>query len=142
MLVALTKLAEAALLLLAALCAHRLLHGDVQKTILHWVAAVRIDPDNRFAHAILGKATGLSPRKLEALSLGTLMYGLLFAVEGVGLVLQKRWAEWVTVISTAGFLPLEIYEIVHHVRVVKIVVLVINLLIVIYLIIRLRAKKH
>ena len=81
--------------------------------------------------------TGLSPHKLEEISLGTLLYGLLFCTEGTGLVLGKRWAEYVAVISTAGFLPVEVYEIFHKFRWTKVVVLILNIAIVVYLIVRL-----
>ena len=137
LLVALTKLAEAAFLFVAAFTAHRLLHGDLQQTVLHWVSAVRVDPNNRYVHTLLAKTTGLSTSRLEAISLGTLLYGLLFTVEGIGLLFRKRWAEWVTVISTAGFLPLEAYEVIQHVHIGRVAVLSINLLIVVYLILRL-----
>ena len=58
----------------------------------------------------------------------------MFAVEGVGLVLKKRWAEYVTVITTAGFLPVEVYELFHHPRPAKVIVLALNSLIVVYLV--------
>lgn len=141
-LIAITKLAEAAMLLLVAFGVHRLLHGNVQETLLHWVRAVRVDPDNRFAHSVLSRLTGLSTRALEEISLAMFMYGVLFSVEGVGLLLQKRWAEWVTVISTAGFLPIEVYEVIQHVRLARIVILLINSLIVVYLILRLKHAGH
>jgi uncharacterized membrane protein (DUF2068 family) len=136
-LIAITKLAEAALLLAVAFGAHRLLHADVEQIVTHWARAVRVDPDNRFAHAVLSRVTGLSDRRLTEISVGTLMYGLLFSVEGAGLLLGRRWAEWVTVVSTAGFLPVEVYEVIRQVHIVRVLVLVLNLLIVIYLIRRL-----
>jgi hypothetical protein len=40
--------------------------------------------------------------------------GLLEIVEGVGLWLRKRWAEWLTVIATSLLVPFEIYELIHR----------------------------
>lgn len=72
---------------------------------------------------------------LTIVAVGLLLYGLLEAVEGVGLWLAKRWAEYLTVIATAGFLPLEVYELLKTVTVTKIVAFVINVLVVVYLIV-------
>jgi uncharacterized membrane protein (DUF2068 family) len=58
--------------------------------------------------------------------------------EGAGLALRRRWAEYFTIIITASFLPLEIYELVHRVTGVKVVVMAINLAILVFLIARVR----
>jgi uncharacterized membrane protein (DUF2068 family) len=136
--IAIYTLAKAALLLTVAAGAHHLLHHDVQETLLHWVHLLRADPDNHWIHTVLSKVTGLTDRKLAALSVGTLLYACLFTIEGVGLILAKKWAEYLTVVSTALLIPLEIYEIARHVTWVRIVILVGNVLIVAYLIAQLR----
>lgn len=61
-------------------------------------------------------------------------YGAVFLVEGVGLLLRRRWAEWLTVVVTGSFIPLEVYELVRHPGAGKIVALVLNVAIVAYLI--------
>ena len=138
------KLLKAALLFSIALGIHRMLHRDIQASIVRWARAVRVDPANRFVHAAVSRVSGISPRKLEAISLGTLLYGALFATEGVGLILRKRWAEYLTVISTALLLPVEVYELFHRFRWPKLVVFVLNVAIVVYLIWQLRqsASRH
>jgi uncharacterized membrane protein (DUF2068 family) len=136
-LIGISKLLEAALLVIIAVGAHKLLHHDIEDTLEHWARAVRVDPDNHLIRGLLTHTTGISERKLEAISVGTFLYAALFGIEGTGLVLRKRWAEYVTVISTAGFLPIEVYELFHHPRLAKVVVLVINALIVVYLVWRL-----
>jgi len=60
-------------------------------------------------------------------------YAVLEGVEAFGLWLQKRWAEYLTFIATSLFLPLEIYEISHHVSPFKIFALIVNVGVVIYL---------
>ena len=67
-----------------------------------------------------------------ALAVG--LYGSLQLVESVGLWLMKRWGEYVAVIGTSLFLPLEIYEIVEKVTVLRVGALVVNLFLVFYLI--------
>src|SRR4051794_15496431 len=109
--IGLFKLAKAALLLAVAVGAQRGLRGDVQGMVKHWAAVLRVDPNDRFVNTIASRLTGIRPQQLEAIRLGLVAYGGLFAVEGIGLLRRKRWAEWLTVVSTALLLPVEVYEI-------------------------------
>jgi uncharacterized membrane protein (DUF2068 family) len=59
----------------------------------------------------------------------------------VGLLLRRHWAEYLAVVATASFLPLEVYELIRHVRPTQVVVVAANLAIVLYLIARLRAER-
>jgi len=137
LLIGVQKLFEAALLIAVALGLGHLLKHGVEETLVEWVRAVRVDPDNRYVQKLVTTATGMSRGRMEALRLGTMLYGGLFAVEGMGLLLRKRWAEYLTVISTAGFLPVEAWEIHHRFTWAKVVVLVVNVVVVGYLIWRL-----
>ena len=60
-------------------------------------------------------------------------YAALFSVEGVGLLLRKRWAEWMTVIVTGSFIPFELIGIVRRPGPGKIVALALNIAIVVYI---------
>jgi uncharacterized membrane protein (DUF2068 family) len=60
-------------------------------------------------------------------------YAVLEAVEAVGLWMQKRWAEYLTLIATSALLPLEIYELVRGISAFKVIALVVNIAVVIYL---------
>ncbi len=62
-----------------------------------------------------------------------LAYALVEIVEGVGLWWSQRWAEYLAVVATAAFLPLEIYELTEKVSWLKIATLVINILAVLYI---------
>ena len=66
------------------------------------------------------------------------MYGAIEGIEAVGLWYQRRWAEYLTFLVTTSLLPLEIYEIVNHTTVFKILAFLINIAVVLYL---LRAKR-
>jgi uncharacterized membrane protein (DUF2068 family) len=59
---------------------------------------------------------------------------MLYGVEGVGLALGERWAEWLTVVATGLLIPIEIYEVLFHFSVLKLLVLIGNVLIVAYLV--------
>ena len=63
----------------------------------------------------------------------SLCYAAVFLVEGIGLLSRQRWAEWLTVVVTASFIPIEIYEGVEHFGAGKVVALVLNVAILGYL---------
>lgn len=81
----------------------------------------------------LGKAFKYSPARLIQLGLLVLAYAALEATEMVGLWMSKRWAEYLTLIATTVLVPIELYELSLSVSVFKVVTLVINLAIVVYL---------
>ena len=142
-LIGIEKLLRAMALLIIAVKAHQLLHRDVGQTLEQWVHAIRIDPANEHVHNLIHRLTGVSHRQLEAISLGSFLYSGLFLIEGLGLILHKLWAEFLTVITTALLLPMEVYEIFqgHHRHLgVKIIVFALNVAILIYLIVRVRKE--
>ena len=138
MLIAGFKLLKGFALLAVAIGALRLLHQDVAAIVDHWINAFKVDPHNRYILWLLAKLPLVNDRKLTELSVGTLIYSAIFLTEGTGLALSKRWAEYFTIITTASFLPLEVYEIIRRATVAKGVALVINIVVVIYLVRELR----
>jgi uncharacterized membrane protein (DUF2068 family) len=71
---------------------------------------------------------------LLLVAVGLLAYGLLEGVEGVGLWMAKRWAEYLTVVATSVFIPYEVYELTKSVTVTKIGAFLINVAAVVYLV--------
>jgi uncharacterized membrane protein (DUF2068 family) len=138
MLIAAFKLLKGFALIAVGIGALHLLHRDVAAVVDHWINAFRVDPHNRFIHWLLSRVTLVDDKKLKELSVGTFIYAAVFLTEGTGLALHKRWAEYFTIITTGSFLPLEVYEIIHHVTAAKIVALIINIAVVVYLVRELR----
>jgi uncharacterized membrane protein (DUF2068 family) len=60
-------------------------------------------------------------------------YAVLEGVEAMGLWFQRRWAEYLTFVATTILLPLEVYELASSVTWFKVVALIVNLAIVVYL---------
>jgi uncharacterized membrane protein (DUF2068 family) len=92
-------------------------------------------------HGLLHEIDNLfttSSSHLHLLGAVLLVYGAVEGVEAVGLWYQRRWAEYLTFLVTASLLPLEIYEIANRTTVFKVIALVINIAVVIYL---LHAKR-
>lgn len=140
-LIALFKLFKAALLIAVGLGALRYLHKDLSASALHWAQVLRVDPENRYVHRILERIFRVTPKQLKELSVGTFIYAGLFLTEGLGLLLRKYWAEYFVIVSTGLLIPLEIYELVRHFTVLKVVVTIVNVLIVWYLVVRVRSRS-
>ena len=76
----------------------------------------------------------LSSRTLTLLAAGLVIYALIELLEAVGLWLGQRWGEYFAMVATAIFLPYEVYDLTVKVTWLRIVAVLINLLLVIYLV--------
>jgi uncharacterized membrane protein (DUF2068 family) len=139
-LIGMFKLLKALLLIAVGIGAIKFLHKDIASTVMHWTQVLRVDPDNRFVHRLMERVFRVTPKQLKELSVGTFFYAGLFATEGVGLLLRKRWAEYFTVVTTSGLIPIEIFELVRHFTAAKLVVVLVNALIVAYLVKQVRSR--
>jgi uncharacterized membrane protein (DUF2068 family) len=139
-LIGLFKLAKGLSLLIVGFGLLKLLHRDVASVTEHWIEVLRVDPDNRFIHRALLKVFNVTPKQLKELSVGTFVYAAIFLTEGTGLLARRHWAEYMTLISTGLFIPLELWEIHRHFTMLKLGVTVVNVLIVWYLAARIRRR--
>jgi uncharacterized membrane protein (DUF2068 family) len=111
----------------------RLHDATLSAKILSWASARPHGLEHDLVTRGLSWFSGLSESRIHALRLLTLTYAAVFAVEGVGLWMQRPWAEWLTVIITASLIPLELWELVNRPSLGAAAVLVANMLIVGYL---------
>ncbi|HEV7203554.1 MAG TPA: DUF2127 domain-containing protein [Jatrophihabitans sp.] len=88
--------------------------------------------DSSTIHSI-EKVLHAKPSTLNLIAFGILFYGLLQVAEGIGLWSLKRWGEYVAVVGTTLFIPLEVYEVVDKTTWLKVVVLIVNIAAVLYL---------
>ena len=139
-LIGLFKVIKALVLVAVGIGAIRFLHKDLGNMAVHWIQVLRVDPDNRFVHGVLVRIFRVTPKQLRELGVGTFLYAALFATEGLGLLLRKRWAEYFTIVTTGGLIPLEFYEVGRHFTVAKLAIMVVNALIVWYLVARVRSR--
>lgn len=91
------------------------------------------DLDHSPVVGTIQKTFGYKHSTLVLVAALLLAYALIELVEAGGLWYAKRWAEYLTVVATAAFLPLEIYELTEHISWLKIVTLVLNVLAVVYI---------
>ncbi len=142
------KLGEALLFVLLGFGVIHIMHKDVGDELTRLFVALRFDPEGRLASLLIDKASMISPHQLEQITVAIFAHSALDILEGVGLILRKIWAEFVTIAVSAFFLPFEFVALAHHVTWIRIGVTAINVAMVIYLIfhvqmrIRERSRLH
>ncbi|MEP7049714.1 MAG: DUF2127 domain-containing protein [Pseudomonadota bacterium] len=141
LLIGVMKLLKGAGLLILGVGVLSLLHRDAEHTIRHLAEILRVDTHARLVDHVLEKIGGISPRTMRRLGVGTLLYAGVFTTEGIGLLLAKRWAEYMTTGVTLSFLPLEVYEFCVHPTLLRGVVILINIAVVIYLVLEIRRRR-
>jgi uncharacterized membrane protein (DUF2068 family) len=85
-------------------------------------------------NSVATRVASLDQDHVRNLALLVLAYGIVEGVEAVGLWLEKRWAEYLTVVVTASLLPLEVLELTRHATVLKILTFIVNIAVVVYLV--------
>ena len=135
------KLLKGILLFIVAIKLLTLLNKDVGVWFADFIARHRIDPENKIVHAIIEKLAGVENNQLILFSVGSFLYSALQLTEGIGLWLEKRWAEFLTVIATSCLIPVEIYEIFAHFTWLRVGALLVNVFVVWYLSTRLKDEK-
>ena len=136
------KLSKAVFFVGVALGALHFIHHDLGKTLDRWFNALHFDNENRFITLILGKAELVTHHRIRLFSMGTALYGILCSIEGIGLLLRKVWAEYLTLWLSVSFVPWELYELIRHPSLWRFTILAMNLIITAYLVWLLRRKRQ
>jgi uncharacterized membrane protein (DUF2068 family) len=134
------KLLNGVLLIFATIAIVHLFHRNVPAHAETWLDFFRIDSDNQFVSAALWRLRLVHTHQLKGLALLSSFYAALFLTEGVGLVMQQRWAEYLVIVATGLFVPLELYEVCKEPSALKIALLLINCAVVVYVTILVRRK--
>ena len=140
-LIAVFKLVKALVLVAVALGALRLLDHERAARVHEWLDAIPLVAHHAGLEKAASKVTGASPKHLELAATVAFGYAALFAVEGVGLWRQRVWAEYLTIVATTSFIPLEVYELVRRFTPIRLGALLANAAIVGYLV-ALRVGAH
>ena len=135
------KIVKAVLLVIVGIAAFRLVSPGSLRLVEGWLGHLSSPTGREFVQRGLYRALRLGPGKLEALGVGAWLYAGLFLVEGIGLWRDRRWAEYLTIVATASFIPFEIYELVKEMTAPRMTALVLNVAVVVYLAVRLRRTR-
>jgi uncharacterized membrane protein (DUF2068 family) len=142
LLIAVFKLVKALTLLAVGVGALHLFRAhDGADAMTQLAGRLGFNPGGPYLDHALAKMRNLPPKDFRDLGIGSFIYAALFLTEGIGLWLAKRWAEWFTAIITGSLVPLEIFEIHRHPTITKVIVLLLNIAIVAYLVVRIRREQ-
>jgi uncharacterized membrane protein (DUF2068 family) len=139
--IGLFKVIEAVFFILVGVGAIHFIHRDLGDAALRLAMRLRIDPDGRLIGWVLDHIDAITAHRLKQIGVATFFYAGLRVTEGVGLVLEKAWAEYLTVGVTIAFLPWEVYEILRRPDWIRVCLLLINLGVLAYLLWWLRRYK-
>jgi uncharacterized membrane protein (DUF2068 family) len=150
------ELRQALLLRLIAIdrAVHSLLFGIVAVALVllelklgplqHWASTLRDqltstldqtgrNPSRGFILDALNRILKINKNGFGVLIATAVAYCVVEGVEAVGLWRERRWAEYLTALATAGFLPFEVHELIKRVTVLRVGALVVNIAVLIYL---------
>jgi uncharacterized membrane protein (DUF2068 family) len=119
--------------LVAAIGLVSLVHENAQGVVDEIVRHSHLNPASRYPRVFLDAIHSLNSARLWLLATGALLYASIRFIEAYGLWHERTWAQWFGAISGSIYLPIEIYELLRGVTVVKVVLFVVNLGIVAFL---------
>lgn len=134
-LIAAYKLVQALLFAAIGVGALRLLHQDVGDVLAQLADHLRFNPESRFVNFILDRASLLDDPLLRRIGAAAFCYAGIGLLEGIGLYFEKMWAEYLTLLITASFLPWEIFEVIRKITYFRVSLLVVNALVLFYLLV-------
>jgi uncharacterized membrane protein (DUF2068 family) len=132
-LIAAFKLAQALLFVAIGVGVVRLLHKDVGDVLTKAAEHLRFSPESRLVNFILKNAPLVNDQMLRRIGAVVFFYAGLDLLEGIGLYLEKVWAEFLTLLITASFLPWEAFEIYRRLTLARVSLLTVNAIVLMYL---------
>lgn len=127
--IAVLKLVKGLLLLLLGLGLIKLVHAETATLFALLIEALHLNADSRLIHMLVLKVDALQPHSVLVAGLVSLGYAGLMLVEGFGLWLEYSWAAYLTVVSTSLLIPVELYELIEQVTLLRVGALLLNLII-------------
>jgi uncharacterized membrane protein (DUF2068 family) len=147
--IGLIKLGKAALVLATTYGLFQMLKPERVDRVYEWMYSLTDSFERRLLERALDWVDSLGTDRLHNIVLGTGLYTAILLTEGIGLMLRKTWAEWVTVVASASLIPFELWHLffgVRHNTWAVLAATVLNVVIVIYLVRVLmkarRARQH
>ena len=113
-LIAVFDLVKAVLFLVAAAGIFHLVDRNTHVELTRLLHVFRLKGDHEFVRRLLLKADVITDSDKRILTGVLSLYTGMYTVEGIGLLLRKRWAEYFAVVMTAIPLPFEVYTLFHH----------------------------
>lgn len=118
-----------------------LVHHDVRAIAYAVMGHFHVNPDAHFPQMLLNDISTLQNANLRQVMLLAWGYAAIRLTEAYGLWRDKAWAEWLAAVSGAVYLPFELSHLLAHTTAINGVVLVGNLAVVAYMVVRLWRRR-
>lgn len=139
--IAIFKLSKAVFFFCLGLGVLHLVGKDLAEVATRMATALRFDSEGRVVTLLQEKLDLIDARRLREIGFFSFAYSCIALTEGVGLLLEKVWAEYLTLILTISFLPWELFELARRPTWVRLALLLTNLAVLWYLVWLLRRKR-
>jgi uncharacterized membrane protein (DUF2068 family) len=142
LLIAVYKALLALFFVALGVAALHLLNKDIDDVISQLGGWLRLSPESKFVNFLYDHSSMMSEPLLKRIGLLAFVYAAVSLAEGIGLYLEKAWAEYLTLGITASFLPWEIFEVLHRATWVRVALLIVNTVIFVYLLKIVAARRR
>ena len=132
--IAMFEVTKAAIVLLLGCGLFHLMHNNLDDVAERIVQVLHVNPEGKLSNLFFELASDSSDRNLWVLALSTLAYASVRSTEAYGLWREREWAQWFSLLSTALYLPPELYWMLRHPSWLKCAVLVINIVIFLFMV--------
>jgi len=139
--IAMFEVTKAAIVLLLGCGLFHLMHKNLDEVAERLVQVLHVNPEGKLSNLFFELASHSSDRNLWVLALGALAYASVRSTEAYGLWREREWAQWFSLLSTALYLPPELYWMLRHPSWLKCAVLIINIVIFLFMV-SLRISGH
>ncbi len=110
-----------------------LIHRHLQYEGADIVKFLHLNPARHYPEIFLKTIAHLDSSHLWFLSVSAILYAVVRLAEAYGLWFDQAWAVWFAVASDAIFLPVELFELLDRVTVPRLLILLFNVSLLIYL---------
>ncbi len=125
--------AKGLLVLVAGFGLLSLVHQNAQLVAEDIVRHFHLNPASHYPRIFLDVAGNISDSQLWLMAGFALTYAGVRLIEAYGLWRERRWAEWLAVLSSSIYMPIEVYELLSGVSWIKVGTLTVNICIVVYM---------
>ena len=141
--VAVFEAAKGGIVLLLGCGVLDLIHKNLDAIAERLAEVLRVNPDGKLSNLFVKLASHATDRLLWMLAIGALVYAGVRSVEAYGLWREREWAQWFALLSTALYLPAELYWLIRHPTWLKCGAILINIAVLLFmLILRVKAVRH
>ena len=109
-------------------------HTDLRNTAEQAQAQLSLGGGISLWRRLFDQALAKLGTHADPLAVAAILYGLLEGTEAIGLIMRRRWAEYLVLLATVAFLPLEVDEILRSPSPLKGLTLALNIAIAVYLV--------